>query len=106
MIQIKSKTKFCHYTSMESARKILSDGKIFLNRFSSENDKAEYFLHGDEDNKIFSCCLCNSEAINIPLYYLYGGIDGKGCRIQFTASKLSNMISPVIKSPHLNRCRA
>ena len=30
--------------------------------------------------------------MNIPLFYLYGGIDGKGCRIQFTDARIREII--------------
>ena len=56
------------------------------------NDLAEADLHADENQRVFVLSLCNSEALNIPAFYLYGGIDGKGCRIQFTAAKMKEIL--------------
>ena len=57
------------------------------------NDLAEACLHEEEKNKVFVLCFSNSEALNIPAFYLYGGIDGKGCRIQFTDAKIREIIN-------------
>jgi len=57
------------------------------------NDITESNQHRDDLNRVFSLCFCNSESLNIPVFYLYGGIDGKGCRIQFTDSKLRKLIN-------------
>lgn len=93
MKKIESSTKLCHFTSTESARQILSKGTFYLSKFNAMNDLAEAKLHDDEKDKIFSLSFCHSEALNIPLFYLYGGIDGKGCRLQFTPAKIEEIIS-------------
>ncbi len=56
------------------------------------NDLAEAALHADDNQRAFVLSLSNSEALNIPAFYLYGGIDGKGCRIQFTDAKVKDVI--------------
>jgi hypothetical protein len=86
-------TKLCHFTSVENARRILSNGTFYLSKFNLMNDLAEARLHKDEMDKIFSLSFCHSESLNIPLFYLYGGLDGKGCRIQFTAAKMNELLS-------------
>lgn len=91
--KIESNTKFCHFTSSENARNILSGECFYLSKFNNMNDLAEAKLHSDEKDKVFSLSFCNSESLNIPLFYLYGGIDGKGFRLQFTASKINEILS-------------
>ena len=86
-----SETKYCHYTSIENASNILSSDCFFLSKFNSMNDLTEADLHNDEKDRVFSLSFCHSEAVNIPLYYLYGGIDGKDCRIQFSQAKLNEL---------------
>jgi len=92
-IQTKSETKYCHFTSVENAREILSTETFYLSKYSQMNDLAEAKIHSDETNDAFSLCFSNSEALNIPAFYLYGGIDGKGCKIQFTRAKLNEIIN-------------
>lgn len=93
MTKIESTTKFSHFTSTENARKILSSGTFYLSKFNSMNDLSEAKLHDDDKDKVFSLSFCHSESLNIPLFYLYGGIDGKGCRLQFTPTKINDIIA-------------
>lgn len=93
MNELNSDIKFCHFTSTENARNILSTGTFYLNKFNAMNDLEEARLHEDEKDKIFCLSFCHSEALNIPLFYLYGGIDGKGCRLQFTSAKIKEILS-------------
>lgn len=89
---IKSSTKFCHYTTIDSARNILSSNCFYLSKFNYMNDLKEAKLHRFETDNVFSLSFCNSDSINIPLFYLYSGIDGKGCRIQFTDAKIREIV--------------
>ena len=91
-MDIKSSTKFCHFTSSDNARDILNSETFFLSKYDKMNDLAEAGLHSDEKNKVFVLCFSNSESLNIPAFYLYGGIDGKGCRIQFTDTKMREIV--------------
>ncbi len=49
-------------------------------------------MHTEDTQRVFVLSFCNSEAQNIPLFYLYAGIDGKGCRLQFTDAKIREML--------------
>ena len=40
-MEIKSNTKFCHFTSIDNARNILSSESFFLSKYSKMNDLAE-----------------------------------------------------------------
>lgn len=91
-MNIRSATKFCHYTSIENARNILCSESLFLSRYDSMNDLVEARMHAEDNKRVFVLSFCNSEALNIPVFYLYGGIDGKGCRIQFTDSKIREVL--------------
>ena len=48
------------------------------------NDLREADLHGAEKEDIFVQCFCNSDTEKIPMWYLYGGIVGRGASIGFT----------------------
>lgn len=72
---------------------MLSDcGSIYLSKFSGMNDGDEEYYHMCENNRTFILSLCHSEANDIPLFYLYSGIDGKGCRLEFTKNKLLQIL--------------
>ncbi len=88
-----SRTKFCHYTTIDNARNILSSESFFLSKYNRMNDLAEAGLHSNDKDRVFVLCFSNSESFNIPVFYLYGGIDGKGCRIQFTDAKIRDLIN-------------
>lgn len=79
---------FFHYTTLESINKILSDNSFLLSKIGSSNDPMEKTA----DENVY--CLCFSTGINenLPLWYLYSGIDGKGGRIGFSAAKIYKLI--------------
>lgn len=91
--EINGKTKFCHYTSMNNAKLILSGGSFYLSRLDRLNDLGETNLHEDEKDRIYVASFCHSTPKDIPMFYLYSGIDGKGCCIRFTPNKMQKMIS-------------
>lgn len=92
------RVKYCHYTSVENARCILSGECFYLSRYSAMNDGAEETWHKGDDNRVFILSLCNSEAMSIPSFYLYGGIDGKGCRIELTEARIKRIMETGVVS--------
>ena len=84
--------KYCHYTNLDCARKIIADERIFLSKMDAMNDSSETELHANDMKAVFSTCFCHSEAKSIPMFYLYSGIDGKGCRLEFTAAKIKELL--------------
>ena len=88
-----TKTKICHYTSIANAREIISGGAFYLNKLSKMNDQSEAEMHGTEAENVYATSFCHSESKSIPLFYLYSGIDGKGCRLEFTLAKMKQIVS-------------
>lgn len=76
--------KYFHYTTMNKLNNILSNEEIWVSQTISFNDKKE--LNKDSHN--FAFCLSTGVNENLSLWYLYSGIDGKGCRIKFTQKQL------------------
>lgn len=87
--------RYCHYTSVENARRILSAERLYLSKMDNMNDISEAELHKNDEYMTFSTCFCHSESKNIPMFYLYSGIDGKGCRIEMSAAKIKSIIRNV-----------
>ena len=101
--EISGDKKFCHYTSLDNARKIVNSGTIRLSKFSQMNDITESKKHSGQEKQIFSTCFCHSSARSIPMFYLYSGIDGKGCRLEFTAAKIREILKVAEIYPVNNR---
>ena len=59
------------------------------------NDLHEVELHNDEKDNIFVQCFCNSPNEKIPMWYLYGGITGKGASIGFTPGVMQAYIKSI-----------
>lgn len=76
--------KYFHYTTMDTLNRILSNGEIWVSQTKSFNDKKE--LNKELHN--FAFCLSTGDNENLSLWYLYSGVDGKGCRIRFTKKQL------------------
>lgn len=73
---------------LKNADSILKSKCFYLSKLRKMNDEDERDLHKDELDRIFVLSFCHSNAKDIPLFYLYSGIDGKGCRIEFTQHKI------------------
>ena len=86
---------FWQYTSVESIGKILGGNCFWLNSISEMNDKHEAELHADMQKDIFVQSFCNSDNEKIPLWYLYGGIAGKGASIGFTPRVMLDYINSI-----------
>ena len=95
-VEIKSRTRFCHFTTVDNLRKILQTSCFWCSKYDDMNDLAEANNHKTDGNRVFVLSFSHSEAFNIPVFYLYGGIDGKGCRIQFTDAKMREMLNDAV----------
>ena len=92
---------FYHYTTEERIKKILDrkekpgKGCFYVNSISHMNDEQEKELHKADGDKVFALCFSQQKEENIPLWYLYGGIMGKGARIDFTSAKMIDLIKGI-----------
>ena len=86
---------FWQYTSVDSIGKILSGNCFWLNNIAAMNDLHETELHEKDKQDIFVQCFCNSDSEKIPLWYLYGGIAGKGASFGFTPRVMLDYIRSI-----------
>ena len=86
---------FWQYTNVEAICKILGGSCFWVNNISGMNDLREADLHGAEKEDIFVQCFCNSDTEKIPMWYLYGGIVGRGASIGFTSGVMLNYIRSI-----------
>ncbi len=90
-----SRYSFWYYTSIDTASKILSGRKFYVNTLSTMNDKAEAQLHEKVANNVHALCFCNSDTEKIPMWYLYAGLTGEGVSIGFTPARMLEFIRSI-----------
>lgn len=90
-----SKYTFWQYTNVETICKVLGGNVFWVNNISTMNDLREADLHGAEKKNIFIQCFVNSNTEKIPMWYLYGGIVGRGASIGFTPGVMLNYINSI-----------
>lgn len=86
---------FWQYTSVGSIRLILDGDCFWVNNISNMNDLRESRLHDADKENIYVQCFCNSGTEKIPMWYLYGGITGKGASIGFTPAVMKEYIKSI-----------
>lgn len=89
-----SHTKYFHYTKLDSIENILKNNSFWLSCIDGFNDLIDKKQFGDESQQKEYYSLCFSTGINenLSLWYLYGGINGKGGRIQMTKAVIKNLV--------------
>lgn len=99
-----SRYTFWYYTSIETASKILDSCSFYANNLKRMNDKSEERRHKSVDDKVHALCFCNSDTEKIPMWYMYGGITGKGLAIGLTPAVMLEFIKSIdtIQNPEVN----
>ena len=75
-------TYYCHYSSISKVDNILSSECMWLSPLDRFNDLKESESAGSNPN-LFGLCFSAMFSENLPMWYLYGGLTGKGARITF-----------------------
>ena len=75
-------TYYCHYSTLTNMDKILDSEYIWLSSLKDFNDLCE-FDSADENENLYALCFSALYSENLPMWYLYGGVTGKGARITF-----------------------
>lgn len=95
--------KYYHYTSLDAVDAILRDKQFVISNVQRFNDKIDAKQFGDENEqkKFFSLCFSRGTEENLPLWYMYSGVDGKGGRLCFTCDKIQKLISDKLANGEL-----
>lgn len=86
--QYKKHTYYYHYTKIETINTILKSKRFLLSNSKKANDKTER----DKDSSLFSLCFATGTSENLPLWYLYSGVEGKGGRIGMSKKTFLKLI--------------
>lgn len=82
--------KFFHYTKLNFVEKILSGQCFLLSRCGTTNDPMEKDIKNKRN--CFLLCFSTGQNENIPLWYLYSGVDGQGGCLTFSKSAIFDLI--------------
>lgn len=85
-----SHDKFFHYTKMTKADKILDGQNFLFSKFGSSNDPMETNVQDSEGAYVL--CFATGKSEIIPMWYLYSGVDGKGCCLSFRKTAIYDLI--------------
>lgn len=85
--------KYCHYTNLRAIDNILGEKKFWISNVAGLNDTNDEDQFGAEKRFFFTLCFSTGDNENLPLWYLYSGIDGKGGRFCFTKEQIKNLIN-------------
>ena len=94
-LKLSSNYTFWNYTSIGNLNKILKSGYFFVSNLATMNDKNEKELHLNNSESVHALCFCNSNTEKIPMWYLYGGITGKGCALGVTPAKMRDWLRTI-----------
>lgn len=81
-------TEYYHYSDIDAIKGILSKKKIWVSSMCFSNDATEHNRFGDDTYRYFQLCFSTGTTENLPLWFLYSGINGKGLRIAFKKSDI------------------
>lgn len=85
-------THFYHYSTLKNVDSILKKKNIRLTNLScTSNDQSEREGDGEKGKYLFSTCFSTGTSEQLPLWYLYSGIDGKGARVGLSKSIFKKM---------------
>ena len=83
---------YFHYTKLEIADSILRNREFWLSNVSGFNDTVDSGQFGKGEQPYFSLCFSTGLSENLPLWYLYSGIDGHGARLQVSKTWVRDLI--------------
>ena len=79
---------YSHYSRTERIGSILESGTFWLSQFNSSNDVTERKFPRNK----FMLCFASGTTENLPLWYLYSGIEGRGARITLAKGSFQSLV--------------
>ena len=84
---------YFHYTDKNAALNILQKKEFWISSMHESNDTEDARqFDATSQRKNFALCFSCGISENLPLWYLYSGLDGKGARVRFTSGVVKQMI--------------
>lgn len=96
-------TNFYHYTKIRFGLRILKSNNLRMTRLGKKsNDNKEQCIPAEKASVVFSTCFSGGDSENLPMWFLYAGVDGKGMRLSFSRKQLERLLT----TPRLTLVRA
>lgn len=86
-----SHTNYYHYSDLGAIQGILSGKKIYISSMCFSNDISEHSKFKDT-YRYFQLCFSTGTTENLPLWFLYSGINGKGARISLSKKSIKKWL--------------
>lgn len=87
-------TNYFHYSDIKGINGILENKKIWISSMMYSNDAKENDAFGDETYRYFQLCFSTGKSENLPLWFLYSGVNGNGARINFPKKSIKKLLDP------------
>ena len=91
---------FYHYTKLKHIKEILENQSFLLSRCGCTNDPMEKNIV-DRD-RCFALCFSHGKVDNIPMWYLYSGVNGKGGSLKLTKGLIYDLVNNATVSLEVN----
>ena len=87
-------SNYYHYTNLKVIDSILEKEEFWVSCVNGFNDKKDKEQFGDNitGKEYYSLCFSTGVNENLPLWYLYSGINGEGGRIRLTPGAVKQLI--------------
>lgn len=85
-------SQYFHYTKLDVVDSILKNRKFWLSNVGGFNDTVDIEQFGKGPVPYFSLCFSTGIHENLPLWYLYSGLNGRGARIGFTKTGIKKLV--------------
>ena len=84
-------SNYYHYTSLKGIEGIISSKCFFISQVKKFNDldDADQF---EDINISFALCFTTGVHENLPMWYMYSGIDGRGGRLKFSDTTIQKIV--------------
>lgn len=84
---------FFHYTGASAVNSILKNCEFWLGCASAFNDTYDKDQFKSREKEVYSICFSTGINENLPMWYIYSGIDGMGARLRLTPGTVKNLIT-------------
>lgn len=86
-------TNYYHYTKLDIINSILENKELWISSVSGFNDTIDQAQFSDsKPQKYYAICFSTGVNENLPLWYLYSGVNGRGGRLRLAKSKIKELI--------------
>ena len=85
--------KYYHYTSLSAIEAILKEKTFRISPVTRFNDRIDMAQFQENQHRFFSACFSSGQNENLSLWYMYGGMNGKGARLELSRTTLLNLFA-------------